>query len=43
MELNDLYRNEPIAVQRDVKAVAIAAGVEVNLKLSPVGFFRAMA
>src|SRR5476651_1004299 len=30
------YENEPIVVQRDVKAVAIPAGVEVNLKLVSV-------
>jgi probable FeS assembly SUF system protein SufT len=30
--------NEPIVVQRDVKAVAIPAGVEVNLKLGSVGY-----
>jgi probable FeS assembly SUF system protein SufT len=29
------YENEPIVVQREVKAVAIPAGVEVNLKLAP--------
>ena len=27
------HENEPIVVQRDVKAIAIPAGVEVNLKL----------
>jgi probable FeS assembly SUF system protein SufT len=32
------YVNEPIVVQRDVKAVAIPAGVEVNLKLGSVGY-----
>ncbi|HWJ35217.1 MAG TPA: putative Fe-S cluster assembly protein SufT [Steroidobacteraceae bacterium] len=32
------YENEPIIVQRDVKAVAIPAGVEVNLKLGSVGY-----
>ena len=32
------YENEPIVVQRDVKAVAIPAGVEVNLKLGAVGY-----
>ena len=32
------YENEPIVVQRDVKAVAIPAGVEVNLKLGQVGY-----
>jgi probable FeS assembly SUF system protein SufT len=32
------YDNEPIVVQRDVKAVAIPAGVEVNLKLGSVGY-----
>jgi probable FeS assembly SUF system protein SufT len=32
------YENEPIVVQRDVKAVAIPAGVEVNLKLGSVGY-----
>ena len=30
--------NEAIVVQRDVKAVAIPAGVEVNLKLGSVGY-----
>jgi len=30
--------NEPFVVQRDVKAVAIPAGVEVNLKLGSVGY-----
>src|ERR1700721_1034356 len=32
------YENEPIIVQREVKAVAIPAGVEVNLKLGSVGY-----
>ena len=32
------HENEPIVVQRDVKAVAIPAGVEVNLKLGSVGY-----
>ena len=32
------YENEPFVVQRDVKAVAIPAGAEVNLKLGPVGY-----
>jgi probable FeS assembly SUF system protein SufT len=32
------YENEPIVVQRDVKAVAIPAGIEVNLKLGQVGY-----
>jgi probable FeS assembly SUF system protein SufT len=32
------YENEPIVVQRDVKAVAIPAGVEVNLKVGSVGY-----
>jgi probable FeS assembly SUF system protein SufT len=32
------YENEPIVVGRDVKAVAIPAGVEVNLKLGSVGY-----
>ncbi|HLW22894.1 MAG TPA: putative Fe-S cluster assembly protein SufT [Steroidobacteraceae bacterium] len=32
------YDNEPIVVQREVKAVAIPAGVEVNLKLGSVGY-----
>jgi probable FeS assembly SUF system protein SufT len=32
------YENEPIVVQRDVKAVAIPAGVEVVLKLGSVGY-----
>jgi probable FeS assembly SUF system protein SufT len=32
------YENEPFVVQRDVKAVAIPAGVEVNLKLGQVGY-----
>jgi probable FeS assembly SUF system protein SufT len=31
-------QNEPFVVQRDVKAVAIPAGVEVNLKLGSVGY-----
>ena len=30
--------NEPFVVQREVKAVAIPAGVEVNLKLGQVGY-----
>jgi len=37
------YENESIAVQREVKAVAIGGGVEVNLKLGSVGSFRTMA
>ncbi|HEY5264223.1 MAG TPA: putative Fe-S cluster assembly protein SufT [Steroidobacteraceae bacterium] len=32
------YDNEPIVVQREVKAVAIPAGVEVNLKQGAVGY-----
>jgi probable FeS assembly SUF system protein SufT len=32
------YENEPIVVQRDLKAVAIPAGAEVNLKLGQVGY-----
>ncbi len=32
------YENEPIVVQRDVKAVAIPAGTEANLKLGSVGY-----
>ena len=32
------YENEPIVVQREVKAVAIPASVEVNLKLGSVGY-----
>jgi probable FeS assembly SUF system protein SufT len=32
------YENEPIVVQRPVNAVAIPAGVEVNLKLGSVGY-----
>src|ERR1700737_716921 len=32
------YENEPIVVQRDVKAIAIPAGVEVNLKLGSGGY-----
>ena len=32
------HENEPIVVQREVKAVAIPAGVEVNLKLGSVGY-----
>src|SRR6201999_3680564 len=32
------YENEPIVVQREVKAIAIPAGVEVNLKLGSVGY-----
>ena len=32
------YENEPVVVQRDVKAVAIPAGVEVSLKLGSVGY-----
>ena len=32
------YENEPIVVQRAVKAVAIPAGVEVTLKLGSVGY-----
>ena len=32
------YENEAIVVQRDVKAIAIPAGVEVNLRLGSVGY-----
>jgi probable FeS assembly SUF system protein SufT len=32
------YENEPIVVQRGVKAVAIPAGAEVDLKLGQVGY-----
>ncbi|HEY0749259.1 MAG TPA: putative Fe-S cluster assembly protein SufT [Steroidobacteraceae bacterium] len=32
------YENEPIVVQREVKAVAIPAGTEVTLKLGSVGY-----
>src|SRR5471030_3298426 len=32
------HENEPVAVRRDVKAVAIPAGTEVNLKLGQVGY-----
>ena len=32
------YENEPIVVQREVKAVAIPAGTEINLKLGSVGY-----
>jgi probable FeS assembly SUF system protein SufT len=32
------HENEPIIVQRAVKAVAIPAGVEVNLKIGSVGY-----
>jgi probable FeS assembly SUF system protein SufT len=32
------YENEPIVVQRDVKAVAIPAGAEALLKLGSVGY-----
>lgn len=32
------HENQPIVVQREVKAVAIPAGVEVNLKLGSVGY-----
>ena len=32
------YENEAIVVQRDVKAMAIPAGAEVNLKLGSVGY-----
>ncbi len=32
------HENEPIVVQRAVKAVAIPAGVEVNLKIGAVGY-----
>src|ERR1700731_3748210 len=32
------YENEPVVVQRDVKAIAIPAGVEVNLRLGSVGY-----
>jgi hypothetical protein len=31
------YENEPIVVHRQVKAVAIPAGAEVNLKIGSVG------
>lgn len=34
---------ELIVVQREVEAVAIAAGIEVNLKLHSVGSFRTVA
>ncbi len=32
------HANDPIVVQREIKAVAIPAGVEVNLKLGSVGY-----
>ena len=32
------HENEPIVVQREVKAIAIPAGVEVNLKVASVGY-----
>jgi probable FeS assembly SUF system protein SufT len=32
------HENEPIAVRRDVRAVAIPAGAEVNLKVGQVGY-----
>jgi probable FeS assembly SUF system protein SufT len=32
------YENEPVVVQREVRAVAIPAGAEVNLKLGQVGY-----
>lgn len=32
------HENEPIVVQREIKAVAIPAGVEVNLKIGSVGY-----
>ena len=32
------HENEPVAVRREVKAVAIPAGVEVNLKVGQVGY-----
>jgi probable FeS assembly SUF system protein SufT len=32
------YENEPFVVQREVKAIAIPAGTEVNLKLGSVGY-----
>ncbi len=32
------YENEPIVVQRDLKAVAIPAGIEVTLKVGQVGY-----
>lgn len=32
------HENEPVAVRRDVKAVAIPAGVEVSLKAGQVGY-----
>lgn len=33
-----MYENDPIVVQRPVQAVAIPAGVEVNLKVGAVGY-----
>src|ERR1700690_3210365 len=32
------YENEPIVVQREVKAVSIPAGTEISLKLGSVGY-----
>ncbi|HUX73722.1 MAG TPA: putative Fe-S cluster assembly protein SufT [Steroidobacteraceae bacterium] len=32
------HENEPIVVQREVKAIAIPAGAEVNLKIGAVGY-----
>jgi probable FeS assembly SUF system protein SufT len=32
------YENDPIVVQREVKAVAIPAGMEVSLKIGSVGY-----
>ena len=32
------HENEPIVVQRAIKAIAIPAGVEVNLKIGSVGY-----
>ena len=32
------YENEPVVVQREVKAVAIPAGAEITLKLGSVGY-----
>ncbi|MDE2304276.1 MAG: putative Fe-S cluster assembly protein SufT [Gammaproteobacteria bacterium] len=32
------HENEPIVVQREIKAIAIPAGVEVNLKVGSVGY-----
>jgi probable FeS assembly SUF system protein SufT len=36
--MHSSHENEPIVVQREVKAVAIPAGVEVNLRLGSVGY-----